>query len=98
MRATDHISNDVPQAMMRRLVRFKLATANHVFNEGMVVGEAMQLLFPEQVTTAVADMDQVQLGTEVVCHRDGGAHARKFSVLRRLPAYLGIGLLQRPLE
>ena len=45
--APDGVGNDVAEAMMRRLFRLKLAPANHLFNEGVVVGQAVQLPSPE---------------------------------------------------
>ena len=96
--ASDSVGDNVPQVMLRGFLRLKLALANHLFNEGVVVGQASQLSSPQQVATTVADMDQEQQGAEAVGHRDGGAHAGKFGVRRRLQAYLGISLLQRRLE
>jgi hypothetical protein len=81
--ASDHVSDDVAEAVPCDLIRPNLSPADHLRHESVIMRELIQLVIPIQVRSAVPNMDDTQLCVELERHRNRRAHPAQFRVLRR---------------
>jgi hypothetical protein len=80
------------------LITPKGSAAHHIGHQRVVLGELVQLVVSVQVRTAIADVDDTQLRTQVEGHRHRRPHAAQFRVLRGFFEDAGIGVANRRLE
>ena len=96
--AADDVRDDVAETVPGDLVWPKGSAAHHVGGDRVVLGELVQLAVSVHVRTAVADVHDAQLRTQMKRHRHRRPHPAQFRMLRRLLENAGVGLTERRLE